>query len=460
MTADPDLLTVVLSPPPTPNGPLHVGHLAGPYVAADVAARAARRRGEDVLTVCGLDDNQNYVVAGARQLEEPADRFRDRNARLVRDVFAGMGIHHDVFVEPHADERYRAVVSRFLHELEAAGRVRVEDWTALACQDCGCTLHHAYVVGRCSGCGAPGGGGTCESCGRFATAGDLDAPRCARCGGAPRALAVRGPVLHLEDHREVLAEAWSVAAIPAEVRAIAGRYLAHGLPAVPLTYPTDWGIEVVGGQRLDVWAEMGLGYLALIGGRCDPSARSLDEHVAAWRAVGKVWSFLGIDNAFYYLALFPALFAAAGVAPSTLGGLVVNHFYRLGGRKFSTSRGHAVWAHELLDRTDPGSLRLYLCWDRPAPYDSDFDLVRFQEFARSWRAAGAAGRYLDPQADALRAEHALRLEHFDAALAARCLLAAIDRHEGDPRAPALLGLLTGAAAVGLSPAPGVADARV
>src|SRR6266542_6833489 len=121
----PEPTTVVLSPPPTPNGPLHLGHLAGPYVAADVAVRALRLRGERVLSVCGLDDHQNYVLARARQEGAGARPLRDHYAGLIRDVFDRLRVTHDVFVEPAADPAYRAAVARFLAELVDTGAVPV-----------------------------------------------------------------------------------------------------------------------------------------------------------------------------------------------------------------------------------------------------------------------------------------------------------------------------------------------
>ncbi|MFE2411670.1 class I tRNA ligase family protein [Kitasatospora sp. NPDC059408] len=444
MTARP---VVLLSPPPTPNGPLHLGHLSGPYLAADVAARAARARGERVLTVCGTDDHQNYVVARAEQLGRKPDELVDEFGALIRASLTAARIEHDVFTTPRTDRNHRARVARLCVEMVTAGLLPEAEWPMLLCEDCGRTLHHGYVGGGCPACGEPMGGGTCEACGGFAIAAQLRDPRC-RCGGAPRTVRHRGPVLALEDHREALTRIWSAAVLPARVRALLTRLLDEGLPDVPVSYPTDWGIELVGGNRLDVWVEMGLSYLDLIGRRLDPDARRLTELGAAWGGLGGLWPFLGIDNAFYYAAVFPALAVAAG-APwrSVLSGLVVNEFYRLDGLKFSTSRDHAVWAHELLTTEDPETLRLFLNWDRPAPFPSNFTAAGYAAFAehRPPRHPDPGGPLAD--ADLARAEQALRPETFDPALAARCLLplaaGAPDTHPLDARARRLLDALTG-----------------
>ena len=420
----PEDTVVVLSPPPTPNGPLHLGHLAGPYVAADVAVRALRRRGHRTLSVCGLDDHQNYVLARARYSGEPVREVRDRYADLIRRVFARLGVTHDVFTEPGDDPGYRAAVALFLSELIISGAFPIEQWTAPACPRCPGTLHHAYVSGRCACCGAGSGGGACEGCASYNPASALVDPACTRCGSTATATAtVRGPVLRLEDHREVLRSFWARAVIPGRVRALVARLLAGPLPTVPISYPTDFGIPspATAGHRIDVWAEMGLGYLHTVGRRFAPDASDLASHVDAWRSVDRLWAFLGLDNAFYYVAMFPALYAAAGLPLDPLAGLVVNEFYLLDGAKFSTSRNHAVWAHEFLAREDPEVVRLFLCWDRPSPAGTDFTLDRYHAATAAWRTSWVTPE--TSRADLARAELALTPEHFDAALAARCLLA-------------------------------------
>jgi methionyl-tRNA synthetase len=437
-----DPLVVVTATAPTPNGSLHLGHLSGPFVAADVAARAARARGLRTLTASGLDPHQNYVPAKAAKEGRTPDALLDEYEALVRQSLAAARVGFDVFADPRADAGYRDAVARLLGELTDSGAVGVERTTVERCSDCGTMMHYAYVSGDCPRCEAGSSGGTCEACGTYTTAGNLSGARCGRCGGAPEPVTADVPLLHLESYRAVLTDIWSRAVMPARVRALIGRYLTGGLPDVPLAYPTDWGIPAgADGQRIDVWVEMGLGLLAGIARRLDPSAVKAGDYLAAWEQVGECWNFLGIDNAFYFGVLFPALFAAAGMQPGWLGGLVVNGFYRLDGLKFSTSRNHAVWAHEFLAEQDPAMVRMFLCWDRPDRYESGFTRRAYDQF-RAW--AGpllAAGGTLPAdlaEAEIQRAGYALDFGGFDPGLALRCLLAA-----GPDRAPGLLAAITG-----------------
>ncbi|MFC4912046.1 class I tRNA ligase family protein [Actinomadura gamaensis] len=426
------MTVVITTPPPTPNGPLHVGHLSGPYVAGDIAARALRAAGADVLAMTGLDSNQNYVLAKAEALGRPVDETVRDYSDQIRTAFAKARIEYDVLLDPTEDADYRDGVRRLVGELFDGGGVGAaagEETVLHRCPSCGRTMHHAYVAGLCGTCGAGAAGGACEACMAYNTAATLREARSTCCDAIPEEYTARVPVLRLEDHRDQLTRVWAEAELHPRVVDLVRRLLADGLPAVPVAYPTDWGIELDGPHRdlrLDVWVEMAFGYLYVIARALDPSVRTLADCVAAWNGVDELWHFLGVDNAFYYSVLIPAVFAAAGVKPGVLRGLVVNEFYRLDGLKFSTSRNHAVWALDFLDEQDPGDIRLFLAQDRPDRYESDFT-----------RDAFKTGR---PSADAdlERARHALTPSGFDPSLAARLLLP----HRDDPRASALLSLIT------------------
>ena len=136
-------------------------------------------------------------------------------------------------------------------------------------------------------CGTGASGGSCEGCGGFTSAQTLRYPSCDRCGGSPRPFTATVPVLRLEDHRDQLTEPWVRAELPSRVRDLLARYLAAGLPEIPLAYPTDWGVEgtgPLGGLRVDVYAEVGLAWLYGVARALDPGAQGLDACVAACRA--------------------------------------------------------------------------------------------------------------------------------------------------------------------------------
>ena len=435
MTEVPGGVTVIVIPQPTVNGALHVGHLSGPYLAADIASRAARARGERVLTLAGVDVHPNYVLTKAEILGvDVAEMIGTYRAQILA-AFEGTRIGWDVFLDPQ-DEAYRRAIAGMLREMVENGTVPMREFTLHECADCGRTLHHSYVVGKCAICGTGANGTSCEGCGGFTSAQLLVDPSCARCGGSARPRVETLPVLRLEDYRDRLTTEWLQGEWPARVRSVLEQYRSAPLPDVPLAYPTNWGIECDGplaGMRADFPSELGLSYLYGPARALRPEAATLAERVDAWREVDGVWHFNGMDNTFYFTVLYPAILAAAGVPTAKALGAVVNELYLLEGQKFSTSRNHALWAHEFLATEDPELVRLYLSWDRPDRYESDFTDAAYRAFGEwvqplldgSAAPAGAGLPAALVDAELERAERALHLTGFDPALAVRSLLAAL-----------------------------------
>lgn len=453
MAAEPDdKVTVIVIPAPTVNGPLHIGHLSGPFLAADIAARAARARGEQVLTLAGIDVHPNYVLTKAENLGvdvwEMVQRFRTQ----ILTAFERGRIGYDTFIDPRRPEFERAI-NGIIGALVANGTLPMREVTLYRCADCGRTMHHSYVVGTCANCGSGANGLSCEGCGFFTSAATLVDASCARCGGTPEPMTAVVPVLCLENYRDRLAAEWVGAELPDRVRGVLAHYLHEPLPDYPVAYPTNWGIEGDGaltGLRIDFAAELGLSYFYGPAHAVAPDADGLAEWVAVWERIAGLWHFNGIDNAFYFGVLYPALLAAVGVPRTTMLGATVNELYLLEGRKFSTSRNHALWVDDFLAEQDPELLRLYLSWDRPDRYESDFTEVGYRAFCDHVRplldGTATTGPGLPPAlaaAELVRAEHALRLRGFDPALAVRNAVAALSTGTG--RGSSVLAALTGRA---------------
>jgi methionyl-tRNA synthetase len=432
-------VTVIVIPQPTVNGPLHIGHLSGPYLAADIAARAARGRGERVLTLAGVDVHPNYVLTKAEILGEDVGEMVARYRAQIMAAFTGARIGYDAFLDPQ-DAAYQQAIAGMLGEMVANGTAVMREVTLHQCADCGRTLHHSYVVGKCPACGTGANGTSCEGCGGFTSAQTLVFASCARCGGSPLPMRVTVPVLPLEDYRDRLVTEWLQAEWPMRMRTVLAQYRSAPLPDYPLAYPTNWGIECTGplaGMRVDFPAELGLSYLYGPAQALRPDAANLAERVEAWREIEGIWHFNGMDNTFYFAILYPAILAAAGVPSAKARGAVVNELYLLDGLKFSTSRNHALWADEFLAEQDPEMVRLYLSWDRPDRYETNFTRESYQAFCDHVRPlldggqprAGALPGAL-AAAELMRAERALQLANFDSALAVRCLVAALSAGTG------------------------------
>ncbi|GAA2343166.1 class I tRNA ligase family protein [Dactylosporangium salmoneum] len=453
--AEPEpMVDVVSIPPPTANGPLHVGHLSGPYLAADFAARAARARGEHVLAMAGVDVHQNYVLTRAELDGVDVDKMVDGYRDDIVEAFRRARIGYDAFVDPRA-EGYAPAMAGMVARLVERGALPLRELVLHRCAGCARTLHHSYVEGLCGACGHEACGGGCEGCGGFTSAQTMVEVRCARCGGAPVPFTATIPVLDLERHRPALQSLWLRAELPVDVRALIGTALQGELPAIPAAYPTDWGVPGTGpidGMRVDVYVEV---CLNLVRGVAHALQPGVEEDPAAYadvwrRRVRGMWNFYGIDNAYFYGIMWPALLASAGVDLGGLAGMsVVNRFFTLDGFKFSTSRNHAIWANDLLADADPAIVRLFLAFNRPDRVGSDFTRESFEAFAAYVQPLleGATRPHALPpelvEAERRRGELALRYTDFDAPLAARALLALLA--VGGDAGATLRSVLTGGA---------------
>ncbi|MEV2241951.1 class I tRNA ligase family protein [Micromonospora sp. NPDC049891] len=366
---------LAIAPPPTPNGDLHLGHLSGPYLAADIFARHQRRKDAPAVYLCGLDDHQTYTaLQGIRDGRTP-DQVADDFGARIESALERANMSIDVMVRPRASARYTTFVQDFIRVLYEGGQVVPRERPLPYCAGCERWCYEAYVSGGCPHCGAGTGGNCCEGCGWPNQCADLSDPTCTVCGTRCEIRQVRQLVFPLEPHRDRLTAYWADTVMSPHVARLCREAASAGLPDLAVSYPGDWGIPAtVSGftdQRIYVWAEMAAGYLGTYPG-----------HPEVWRRSGQVVQFSGYDNAFFYAAFFPALMTAfdPGVRPPTA--FVTNEFYQLDGLKFSTSRRHAIWLREVLDEVPADLLRLYLAAEGPAVAETNFTWPQFDRHIR------------------------------------------------------------------------------
>lgn len=367
---------LVTATPPTPNGELHLGHLSGPYLAADVFARHQRRSGTTVAHLSGIDDHQSYTEARAVREGTTAAHVADRYGERIVRAWADSGIRLDVVARPRALPPHRELTRRIFAELHERGDIIARTRPLPYCVPCDRWAYEAYVSGGCPYCASQSGGNSCESCGRSNDCADLIDPRCTICGTECETRPCERLYMPLERHRKALEEFWGDTEMNGHLTALCRTLSDEGLPEIAVTHPADWGIEApVEGftdQRIYVWFEMAAGYLA--------GAGELGDWRAWWTGDARVVQFFGYDNGFFHAVLFPAIFSAWDPEITLPRALVSNEFYRLDGLKFSTSRQHAIWVLDALDRTAADHLRLYLCWDRPAAAQTSFTQEAFDSF--------------------------------------------------------------------------------
>ncbi|WP_327025836.1 class I tRNA ligase family protein [Micromonospora sp. NBC_01739] len=401
--------SIVIVPAPTANGDLHVGHLCGPFLAADVYARYRRAAGVRTLFGSGVQETQTFVVSTARRLGIAPESLTERAEEQVRSSLAALGISIDGFAP--GDKGFRDFLCEFLGRLHAEGVFELRRMSFPYLPRTGEYLMEAYVQGICPTCLADSCGGVCESCGHHINPGELREPRSTE--HPDEELTVRSAeilVLPLERYRERLRAHYlrPETVMRPHMRQALGEMLSRPLPDFPITFPTGWGVPApfpeVPGQAINPAVEAipaGIHTAAVAAAATGHPPQAVDD---LWLADGvtEVVYFMGFDNTHPFALVGVALLMAFGdryLRPTML----TNEFYELEHEKFSTSRGHVVWAQELAADTPRDIGRFYLASTSPEHQRTNFSRSALATLAgtrliQPWnRLAEALNRWYDAQ---------------------------------------------------------------
>lgn len=368
---------LIFSAPPTPNGDLHLGHLSGPYIAADVFRRFLRANGVEAVYVCGSDDNQSYVPTKAKALAMTPHQVIDRFGTSIRKTLALYDAAPDYFLEPQADPAYVEYIQAFFNKMRERGKIELRSVDTPYCPTCELFLYEAHVHGGCPSCGQPTNGNGCEECGRTNDCVNLVAPTCNHCGQRAEMRAVEKYYFPLSRYEKALRAHLSAMDLPSDMRNFAMALLDEGLPDVTATHLSKWGIPApnADGQVVYAWFEMAAGYLYM--------AEKFGGVARYFSGDGAVFGFFGFDNAFFYLTFIPAILMAWDEEIKLPSACFINQFFLLDGLKFSTSRNHAVWGHDIVAHLAPDPIRFFLAQNRPELEQTNFTLDGFAETLRS-----------------------------------------------------------------------------
>lgn len=426
---------LVIAPGPTANGDLHLGHLAGPFLAADICARYARAAGREVLFGTGIHSTQNYIVTTARRLGVRPEDLREKSANDVEASLAAMGIEPDGFVR--FDERYVKTVVNFFDRLHSTGKLRLRAVRFPYSPRTGEFLTDAYVRGACPVCLADGCAGLCEGCGHWIASGDLVDPRSTLHPDDPIELREEKVlVLPVEEHRAGLEEFFARHAptLRPRLARMIEEMLARPLPDYPVTLPISWGIPApfpeVDGQVIysDTETITWSIHCSALAAQRRGTVLASDDELWFTDSGSEVVYFFGSDAGYAFAVAGVAMLLALDeyVLPEQF---VTNEFYELENDKFSTSRGHLVTGQELLAAGVPRDLiRFYLASTSPEFQRTNFTRAAMAEVTSSrlvapWnrvadRANVWAGQRL-PVSERSRAAAKLMVERFAGAFDVR-----------------------------------------
>jgi methionyl-tRNA synthetase len=371
--------TVVISPAPTANGDLHLGHIAGPFLAADVHTRYARSQGREVLLGTGFQDTSTFVVTTAHHRGVTPEELVATSAAQIEASLAAMGIGVDGYTGD--DDRFTKWVVDFVGRLYSAGKLELRTMKFPYSERTGEFLLDGFASGGCPECLTESCAGLCESCGHLVAAGELLGVRSALDPEDPVVLREADVlVLPVERYRDRLRahfEANAAGMRPHMAQAMA-QMLSRPLPDFPVTYPISWGIKVpfpeVAGQVVNPNAEpmaWSMHCSALSAERRGVAAGTED---ALWLAGAgsEIVYFLGFDNIYPFAIAGPAMLLAFDGQYALPTRYLTNEFYELDHRKFSTSRGHVVWSRELAAEVPRDLIRFHLAATSPEHQRTSF----------------------------------------------------------------------------------------
>lgn len=370
--------TLIISPAPTANGDLHLGHVAGPFLAADVHARYLRATGRDALLATGFQDTSTYVVTTAARLGISPEDLVARSAKQIEETLAAVGVAVDGFTGD--EERFTKWVQRFMARLHAEGKFELRTVRFPYSPATGRYLADGFARGGCPLCLADGCAGLCESCGNPVAAGDLIDPKSTIDPDDPVELReVEVLVLPMERYREDIRRHFAEhgrAMRPHMAQAIE-EMLARPLRDYPVTYPISWGIPApfpeVPGQTINPNAEPAAWsiYCATLSAENRGMAQ-VDDELWLAGAGTRVIYFCGFDNTYPFAIGAMAMLLAAGGRYLLPQEFVTNEFYELDSAKFSTSRGHLVWGRDLVAEVPRDVARFHLAATSPEYQRTDF----------------------------------------------------------------------------------------
>ena len=372
--------TTVTSALPYANGPVHIGHLAGVYVPADIYVRYLRLKKEDVLFIGGSDEHGVPITIRARKEGVTPQDIVDRYHTLIKDSFKEFGISFDVYGRTSSDI-HRQTASDFFRKLYDKGEFIEKTSMQYYDEEAKTFLADRYITGECPHCHAEGAyGDQCEKCGTSLSPTELINPKSAISGSQPVMRETKHWYLPLDKHEPWLRE-WILENHKEWRHNVYGQcksWLDMGLQPRAVSRDLDWGIPVpvegAEGKVLYVWFDAPIGYIS--------NTKELlpDSWEKWWKdPETRLIHFIGKDNIVFHCIVFPAMLKAEGsyILPDNVPS---NEFLNLEGDKISTSRNWAVWLHEYL-RDFPGKqdvLRYVLTANAPETKDNDFTWKDFQ----------------------------------------------------------------------------------
>ena len=382
----------VTSALPYANGPLHIGHIAGAYLPADIYVRYLRGKGHDVVFVCGSDEHGAAITLQAKKEGVLPQEIVDKYHNINKKVFADFGIDFSIYHRT-SDKLHHETAQEFFKTLAQKGVFTKKTAEQFYDKESNQFLADRYISGQCPKCNAEGAyGDQCEKCGSALSPNELINPKSTLSGNTPIKKETTHWYLPMQNHENWLkpwiedgmlegenhhdAKAWR-----SQVLGQCKSWIDGGLKARAMTRDLEWGVKVpiegADGKVLYVWLDAPIGYISATKQWAKDNDKNWEDY---WKDENtELVHFIGKDNIVFHCIIFPIILKAHGeyILPTNVP---ANEFLNLEGEKLSTSRNWAIWLHEYLEdfKGQEDALRYVLCATAPESKDTDFTWKDFQ----------------------------------------------------------------------------------
>ena len=377
---------------PYANGPLHLGHLAGVYISADIYARFLRSNGEDVAFICGSDEHGAAITLRAKKENKSPKEIVDEYHFYNKDIFEKLGISFDIYDRTSSKHHHETAQELFL-EMDKKGAFVKKESEQYFDEEYQQFLADRYITGQCPKCGYQNAyGDQCEKCGSALSSSELIRPISTLSGKSPQLKSTTHWYLSLDRHEKWLSD-WIQKGIyngeqvhnpenwKNQVVGQCMSWIKAGLQPRAITRDLDWGVNVPvqdgEGKVLYVWFDAPIGYISATKKWANENGKSWEDY---WKSKDtNLVHFLAKDNIVFHTIIFPAILSELDgyILPTNVP---ANEFLNLEGQKLSTSRNWAVWGKDYITEfpNQEDILRYVLCSIAPENKDSDFSWKDFQ----------------------------------------------------------------------------------
>lgn len=376
---------------PYSNGPLHLGHVAGVYLPADIFVRFLRLKGHDVAFICGSDEHGAAITLRAKKEGISPQEIVDKYHKILADSFKDFNINFDIFHRT-SSELHKQTAQEFFTKLNNEGKFTQLKSEQFYDEDFDQFLADRYITGECPNCHHPSAyGDQCEKCGSSLSPSDLINPVSTLSGKPPKMKDTSHWYLPMDKHEEWL-KPWIKEGVLDGVQQhdpkkwrnqVVGQcmsWIDGGLKPRAMTRDLDWGVPVpvegADGKVLYVWLDAPIGYISATKQWALDNDKNWEDY---WKGDSKLIHFIGKDNIVFHAIIFPIILREHGgyILPDNVP---ASEFLNLEGDKFSTSRNWAVWLHEYLERypNKIDELKYTLTAIAPESKDSEFTWIEYQ----------------------------------------------------------------------------------